>query len=98
MRSHIQIREDLGMDQTKLAACGLSPVNRGTDCHLPIRAVSEPDSLATLDFEEPTNAIEAVRFLLLAEDLRRLGQSRAAERWQAKAQAWLAHLSAPSDG
>lgn len=42
---------------------------------------------------EPSSAVEAVRYLFLSRELRRLGQVEAADRWQAKAVAWLGRVS-----
>jgi hypothetical protein len=47
------------------------------------------DTPMTSDIDEPTSAVEAIRYLYLARELYRLGQVQAADRWHAKAMVWL---------
>lgn len=85
------------MDQTKLAPHDFNPIHRRTDDRLPTIPESTPTPQVTPDVEEPASAIEAIRYLFLARELRGLGQTHAADRWQAKATAWLARISPPTD-
>lgn len=78
------------MDQTKLAPYDLGPTDSVADGS-PISA--EPSVQPGSADDKAVSAVEAVRYLFLAKELRRLGQSQAADRWQAKATAWLQRLS-----
>ncbi len=49
--------------------------------------------VGAVGIEEPSTAVEAVRYLLLARELRQLGQEAAADRWQSQANAWLDRFS-----
>ena len=93
---YTQMREFSGMDQTKLAPCHHGSTAREADTSLSVSAGPTVDALESSEIEEPTSAVEAVRYLFLAKELRRLGQAPAADRWQAKAIAWLARLDLPS--
>lgn len=81
------------MDQIKLATCDIGPTHSEASASLPASAETPARTQDSADIAEPINAVEAVRYLFLAKELRRLGQGHAADRWQAKATAWLQRLS-----
>ena len=82
------------MGHSKLASSDFAPSDQMA--YKRTHASTDPMSCIPVspDAEEPANAVEAVRYLFLAKELRRLGQTQAADRWQAKAAAWLNRLSA----
>ena len=93
---YTQMREFSGMDQAKLAPYDHGSTVRKADTCLSVGADPMPHALELSEIEEPASAVEAVRYLFLAKELRRLGQDSAADRWQAKAMAWLARLDSPN--
>lgn len=85
------------MDHTKLAPCDLTPPSRAEGPHLPNGADPTSDPTGSVGIKEPTTAVDAVRYLFLARELRSLGEAQAADRWQAQATAWLERLSLSND-
>ena len=94
---YAQKHENPGMDHTKLAPCELGATNSEAHKPLPVRPSTTAGSPESPEIPEPATAVEAVRYLFLAKELRRLGQADAADRWHAKAVAWLGRLSSSDD-
>ena len=86
------------MDHAKSAPCDFDPISREAGKE----SLSDADPLPhplleSPEIAEPTTAVEAVRYLFLAKELRRLGQAQAADRWYDLAVAWLERFSASHD-
>ncbi len=81
----------------KLGPCDSAPAHPQTDSRPFVNGETATSVSVRANAEGPTTAVEAVRYLFLAKELRRLGQTHAADRWQAKAMSWLERLSEPSD-
>lgn len=97
-KAGVPSHEHLRADQMEVAPYDLGLPDRQTESPLPdgVEAASDVSSIA--DPSEPITAVEVVRYLFLAKELRRQGQPLAADRWQAKAMAWLERFSTPTDG
>ena len=83
------------MDQIELSDPGSG--GQAEEACLPVSIDTGLETAKAAGIEEPSTAVEAVRYLLLARELRRLGQEAAAERWQSPANAWLERFSNASD-
>lgn len=83
------------MDQIELSDPGSG--GRMEEACLPAGIEMGQETTEASSMEEPSTAVEAVRYLLLARELRQLGEEAAADRWQSQANAWLERFSNVGD-